>query len=155
MDTTEQNMPSEEEVGKKIEEKIKKNVPKYAEGIAGTIAVAVFIILLNVFYDNVRLLNDDFTKVLPIINFSLAVSLLINASTIFIHSTVYKRITTLIGNLIFFVVAYQVWIVFPFDTSYINLDFNWDGLIRLVMAITIIAVLVASIVDIVRLIRGK
>jgi hypothetical protein len=126
-----------------------------ADAIFATFFSVIFLILFNVFYDDLKFLNDDFDKIKNLYNASLIIGVVLNASRLIIWSRAYKAVTQIITNIFFLVIAYKLWTIFPFDTSVIGNQNTWDDIFRALIIIPAIAVVIAIIVDIVKLCTGK
>lgn len=138
----------EQEVQRQIETKLPNAVAGSMEGIIGALCNIIFLVLINKFYTDIRFLSPDFKEVLPWVNFSLVVSLVLYVLTIFVHSQVFKSVSKIITNIVFFFVAYQMWTVFPFDTSFTNNPDLWSNIIKGIIILSVLGVVAATIVEI-------
>lgn len=130
-------------------------IAKVAEAIAATIFSAIFLILVNVFHDDISLLREEFKQILPLYNISIIISFVFSLSRVFIRSKQYKQATTIINNVIFFFIAYKVWTIFPFDTSVIGDQATWDKVFRAGIALVSFAVLIGTITELIKLISTE
>jgi hypothetical protein len=140
---------------RKLEKELKRRIPSYLEPLLGAVLTAVFFILLNNYYDKVDFINSDFSKVLPYLNFSLALSVVVYGVQIIFHSKKFKHFSEIVTNLVFFVVVYQIWTVFPFDTSEITGDYNWNIVIRSIIVLITLAVAIGTVVEAIKLMVGE
>jgi hypothetical protein len=126
-----------------------------ADAIFATLFSVIFLILFNVFYDDLKFLSNDFDKIKNLYNASLIVGVVLNASRLIIWSRAYKAMTQIITNIFFLVIAYKLWTIFPFDTSVIGNQATWDKVFKAGIIFSSIAVTIALIVDITKLCTGK
>jgi hypothetical protein len=118
------------------------------ENIFGIIFSIVFLQIVNIYYKDIPFLTSDFTKVIPLYNISLGIGITFNILNIILNNLYVKRIFELISNVIFVVLAYNLWILFPFDTSYIGDTHIWDMVFRMLIVLPVFGVVIGSIVNI-------
>jgi hypothetical protein len=95
-------------------------------------------------------LTDDFNKVVPIITASLVVSAGANLLYVFYDRQWFKSLTQLSVLGIGLAATIRFYQVFPFDFS--SYDFEWEALIRVVIVGVIVGLMIATIVEIMKLV---
>jgi hypothetical protein len=124
---------------------------------AGYVVAIIFNIAVLVVVNNILAwgwlpwLTDDFTRVVPIINVSLAATLLANVIWIGYDSGWFKSLGQIVLNLISIAAALRMWSVFPFDFS--AYDFGWAGLVRILLILGIVGTAIAIAVEIGTIVR--
>lgn len=96
-------------------------------------------------------LTDDFSRLLAILNVSLAASLLVNLVWVVADPVWFRSIAQIGLNVVSFVVTIRMWQVFPFDFS--PYDFPWGTLARVVLAVGMFGLVVGSIVEFAKMLR--
>lgn len=121
-------------------------------------AVAIAVNLVLIFVVNNLLdwgwpsfLTDDFQQLLPLINLSLTASIVANLIYLWFDPAWFKSLTQIVLGMISLVVTVRTLQVFPFDFS--GYDFNWEALTRLVLVVLMVAIGIAMLVEIGKLIR--
>lgn len=97
-------------------------------------------------------LTAAFEELLPIINLSLAASMLVNAIYIVYDQQWFKSLTQIGVTVIAMVVAVRTWQVFPFDFS--AYEFGWDLMARIVIGISLFGMGVGIIAEIAKLAKA-
>jgi hypothetical protein len=97
-------------------------------------------------------LTDDFTSLLPLINISLAATILANVCYLAFDPAWFKSLTQIGLNLISLIVSIRFYQVFPFDFS--TSQFNWETVTRVVIILAIVGTGIAIVVESVKLIRS-
>ena len=133
----------------------KTNKADLVEALAGIFFSAIFLILFNFFYKDIKFITRDFDQILPLYNFSLVLSIVLNASKLLIRSKAYKSLTQVMSNLVFFMIAFYFWTIFPFDTSVIGNKNSWDLVFRALIVLPSIAVFIATVIESIKLISGS
>ncbi|MBN2100672.1 hypothetical protein JW710_02155 [Candidatus Dojkabacteria bacterium] len=146
---------TEDKIEKKISEAITRNAPKILDALIPTILFPIVYLLLNKYYRDIKLFNENFRDILPLINFSFLAGFVLSFTRLFFWNDKYKRITTIASNLIFLYVNYHVWNIFPFDTSVIGNPKTWDTVFRVLMVIVTVASIFGTFAELVRLMTPK
>ncbi len=107
-----------------------------------------FFVLLNNFSDQIQFLNSDFALVLPYFNASIFINVGLAIGRTFVRTGSFKHLSQIIGNVVFFVLAYQLWIVFPFDTSVIGDTGTWDNIFKVIIVLTVAAVGIGTVAEV-------
>jgi hypothetical protein len=116
------------------------------------VAVAVNIGLLYVVNNLLEwgvpeFLTDDFERVLPIMNFSIVVTMLVNLVYLFFDPTWFKSVTQIVLSVIGLIVVVRLYRVFPFDYSaYEFYEFEWEVVTRVVLVLIMIGISIGIIV---------
>jgi hypothetical protein len=100
--------------------------------------------------EQIPFLTNDVEMLLPIINGFLLASIVIHGVWILYDAPWFHSAGRITLNVLIIAVAALTYRVFPFDFS--AYDFEWEGLLRIVLVVAIVAMAVATIVEIVRLI---
>ena len=95
-------------------------------------------------------LTEDFETLLPIINLSLLASVLVNLVYILYDAKWFKALCESGLVMISLLVAIRTWQVFPFDFS--AYSFDWETAARWVLALAIVAMSIALVVNVGKLI---
>lgn len=132
-----------------------KKAAEILEPIAGVFFTIVFLILVNVFYDNIKFITSDFKDILPLYNVSLIVGIFVQASRIFIRNKTYKAFSEVISLVFFTVIAYRLWIVYPFDTSVIGDKDLWDIIFKILIVIPPVLYMVGVVVNILKALANR
>lgn len=122
------------------------------EAVVGTIALGVFLVLFNVYYERIEFLTADFDEIRGIYNLSIFFGVVTNAVQIFFQPKWFKWTTQVISNIFFVVIAYQFWHIFPFDTSVFGDTSTWDPIFRGLIIIPTCMFTFATLVEGVQLI---
>jgi hypothetical protein len=141
----------EKEIGGRIEKAIEKYIPKYAEGLIEAIILLITGFLINKYYVHFDFLTSDFEKILPYINFNIALTIVFALGKMFIYSQVYKKATSIINNIVFIYIAYLFWTIYPFDTSGFQDSATWDKIINGIIILSVIGTLIGSVGDLVKI----
>ena len=97
-------------------------------------------------------LTEDFDQLLPIVNLSLVVSILVNATYLTFDPDWFKSFSQIGIAVISLAVFIRTLQVFPFDfTAY---DFNWETLTRTIVYLGMFGVAIAILVESVKLVRA-
>jgi hypothetical protein len=103
----------------------------------------------------ISFLTDDFSMLIPIYNFSIVLGVVFSISKIFIKNKGYALVTNLVTNIVFLVIAYNLWILFPFDTSVIGNQNTWDIIFRGLILLPSIGVVIGSIAETIKVITNS
>ena len=123
----------------------------YVVGIAVSAGI-VFVLNNLLTWDILPFLTSDFEQLLPIINASLAATITFNAIWILYDAAWIRSTGQIILNLISIAVLALTLRVFPFDFS--AYSFNWESLTKVVIVFLIVAIVIATIVEIVKLVSA-
>lgn len=103
-------------------------------------------------WDIVPFLTADFDQLLPIINASLVVSIVVNTIWV-LYDVMWIRSTgQIVLNLISIGVLALTFQVFPFDFS--PYSFDWESPVRMVLVFLIVAIAIATVVEIMKLVSA-
>ena len=100
--------------------------------------------------EQISFLTNDFEQVLPIINTLLLASIAINGVWVLYDAEWFRSAGRITLNVLIIAVLALTYRVFPFDFS--AYDFDWEALIRVLIVGIIVALTIATIVEIVRLV---
>ena len=122
-------------------------------------AIAVLVNLVMLFVTNnilewgwLPFLTEDFTLVIPWINFSLVASIIANLIYQFDDDAVVKAGGQLVINSISIFVTYQILRVVPFDFS--SYDFNWEIVTRVVLILAMVGAGIGAFAEAVKLLKA-
>lgn len=123
-----------------------------------TAAIAVNAVLLWVVHRLLvwnwpAFLTDDFERVLPLLTASLVTTMVANAVFLLRDHGRVRALGDLVTSVFAVVVGVRMWAVFPFDFSGYARD--WNDLVRVVVAVTIVATVIAAIVNVVQFVTGR
>lgn len=112
--------------------------------------LALLFVLINLLeWDVFPWLTDDFSTVVPWIGFSLVAAVALNLVYLFEDSQSLRSVGQIVLNLISIIVISQVFRVFPFDFS--QYSFNWEVVVRLLLALAMVAAGIGVIAETVKL----
>lgn len=143
------------EQGKRFWERNKKTLSMWGyvtEGIFGVIFGIVWLILINVFYDDLEFLTEDFDLVLFAINVSAVVGILLNFLLVILHTDWYRALSKIIQNIFSFGVTLTMLIVSPFDFTG-KWDF-FDTLLPILLVVFLVAIVIGIITDSIKLVKA-
>lgn len=114
---------------------------------------AAILYLLNVWpgWEELSFLTEETTEVLGLVNFSLALGVLLNVVYLFADPAWFKVTGELLTALVSLLVVLRVIQVFPFDFSTWNVDWTW--LVWTILIIAAIGTFVGAVVQLVTLVR--
>ena len=120
----------------------------YLIGIA--LSAAILFVANNLLeWDILPFLTPDFEQLLPVINAALVASILVNAIWILYDAAWIRSTGQIILNLTSIAVLALTLRVFPLDFS--PYSFDWETLTKAILLIVIIALVIATIVEIAKL----
>jgi hypothetical protein len=96
-------------------------------------------------------LTEEFGRVLPVLNVSLAASIAVNTVYLVYDGRVFKALAELGLLVISLIVTIRFWRVFPFDFS--AYDFGWGTLVRWLLGLAMFGICVGMLVQLTRLAR--
>ena len=120
----------------------------YLVGIAVS-AVILFVANNLLEWDIVSFVTADFEQLLPIVNASLVTSIVVNAIWILYDAAWIRSTGQIILNLTSIAVLALTLRIFPFDFS--PYSFDWASLTKVLLVFLIVALVIATIVEIVKL----
>lgn len=120
-----------ENLEKKIEDGLEKTFGRYLEPAAGVVFGVVFLILFNVYYPRLDFFSSEFVQFARPINVLIILGIIFDFVKFFYNSPAYKLLTETIKGILFIAISYQIWIVFPFDTSVFSNPELWNTIIRI------------------------
>jgi hypothetical protein len=97
-----------------------------------------------------RFLTDEFADTLPLLSISFVASMLVNICFLYRDGGWFRALADLVTAGVGLAVAVQMWAVFPFDFA--DYDHDWSWLVRVGLAIGIVATACAAIVNTVKLV---
>jgi hypothetical protein len=119
--------------------------------VATIVVDALLLVAVNnvLEWDLLPFLTDDFTELVPLLNLSLVATMVANAVYIWFDPIWFRSPCQIVLDLISIAVAVRTWTVFPFDfTAY---SFDWEVVVRIVLALAIFGSGVAIITEVVKL----
>jgi hypothetical protein len=110
-----------------------------------------FLYLLNVApgWDAVPFLTSSTAEVLPWVNASLWVGVVLNVIYAVRWSWWVRPVGEIVSSVVAVAAAQRVWAVFPFDV-----EAPWSWLVRWVLVVVIVGSVISVVVQLVRLVRG-
>lgn len=100
------------------------------EHIISAVFFSIFFLMLNIFYERIQFLSDDFDQVLGFYNFVILIGIAFSMIQVFYANKYFDLLVQVVNNVLFVVVAYIFWTLFPFDTSVIGDPDTWDAIFR-------------------------
>ena len=133
------------------------DVKRAGRRLGYTIAIGVNLVLLFVTNNIMEwgwppFLTEEFTAVIPWINFSLLASIIANVVYQFDDGVITKGGGQLAINAISVIVTYQMLRVFPFDFS--NYGFNWGIVTRVVLILAMVGAGIGAVAEAAKLIKA-
>lgn len=120
--------------------------------IAIIINAALLVVVNNLLeWGWISWLTDDWEEVLPLLNLSLAATIIVNVIYLAYDAEWFKSVCELGLLPISLAVTIRTYQVFPFDFS--AYDGNWETLARLVLVFAMIGIGIAMVVQVVKLVR--
>lgn len=123
----------------------------YLTGIAVSSGI-LFVVNSVLTWNVVPFLTADFEQILPVVNVSLVSSIGVNAVWVLYDAAWIRTAGQIILNAVGIAVFALTLRVFPFD--FLAYQFDWELLIRLTLVGLIIALVIATIVEIVKLVSA-
>lgn len=121
--------------------------------VAIAVNAAMLYIAQNILaWDVLPWLTAEWEEVLPIISFSLTVSILVNLIYVAYDAPWFKSLTQAIMAGIGLAVTIQLFRVFPFDFS--AYEFNWSAVTKVILVLIMIGITLGMITEAVRFIRA-
>lgn len=120
-------------------------------GLAIAFSIGILVVVNNLPEGNqIPFLTDDLEQLLPIINGLLLTSIGINGIWILYDAAWFRSVGRITLNVLMIAVLGLTYRVFPFDFA--AYDFDWESLIRILIVAAIVALTIATIVEVVKLI---
>lgn len=117
-----------------------------SEGVIGIICTMIWIVLINLFYNDLSFLTEDFDVILVLINVSAVLTVLLHFGLIIMHTKWYKALSHIINNIFGFFIILLSWRIFPFDFedkySFI------EDLLPFLFVLTLVGLVIGSLVEI-------
>lgn len=130
----------------------KRTTRRIGYGVALALNVAMLVIANNVLdWGWFGWLTEEFNDVLPLINLSLAASIVANAAYLVNDSPAFKGLLELVVNTISLIATIRLLQVFPFDFS--NYSSTWETVARGILIAAIVGVSIALLVQLVQLLQ--
>ncbi len=130
----------------------KRTTRRIGYGVAIAVNAAMLVIVNNILdWGWFGWLTEDLNDVIPLINLSLAASIVANAAYIANDSPVFKGVLELVVNTISLIVTIRLLQVFPFDFS--EYSSVWETATRSILIVAIVGISVALLVELVKLIQ--
>ena len=121
--------------------------------VAIAVNAAMLYIAQNILaWDVLPWLTAEWEEVLPIISFSLTVSILVNLIYVAYDAPWFKSLTQVIMAAIAMAATIRLLRVFPFDFS--AYEFNWAFVARAVLVLALVGITIGLITEAVRFIRA-
>jgi len=121
--------------------------------VAIAVNAAMLYVAHNVLaWDVLPWLTAEWEEVLPIVSFSLMVSILVNLIYVAYDAPWFKSLTQAFMAGIALAATIQIFRVFPFDFS--AYEFNWAFVARAVLVLALVGITLGMITEVVRFIRA-
>jgi len=101
-------------------------------------------------WDVLPFLTDEFTQVLDLVNASIVVSLVANFLYLARDTRAVKALGDIVTTGVAIAVGVRMWQVFPFDFG--EATFDWELVVRILLAVGIVGMAIAIVVNIVSLV---
>ena len=122
----------------------------FGYGVSIVVELALLILVNNlVEWDIAPFITEEFNDLVPYINVSLIVSMLVNAVYFAFDPRWFRSFTQAILNVISLVVVFQTYRIFPFDFS--GSDFNWTAVTRTGLVVLMVLITIGTIGEVVKM----
>lgn len=143
-------------VSMKSRRRTRSRPPLASRRVGYAVAIAVNVVMLVIAVNLLDWgwfpwLTSAFDDVVPLIVFSLAVSIVLNAAWLFFDPPRFRSVGQIITNVVSVIVTVRLYQVFPFDFS--PYDFNWGAVARIVMIVAAVGAAVGALADVAKLAR--
>jgi len=120
--------------------------------VFGVLVNGALLYAVNVWpgWDVLPFLTDDFTQVLGLVNASIVVSLVANFVYLARDTRAVKALGDIVTTGVAIAVGVRMWQVFPFDFG--EATFDWELVVRILLAVGIVGMAIAIVVNIVSLV---
>lgn len=115
-------------------------------------AFLLFVVNNLLAWDLLPFLTDDFSKLVPLVSFSLMASIVVNVIYLGFDDAWFKAFSQIVLGAIGLAVTVRTIQVFPFDFS--DAGFDWATLTRVVLVMVGAAIAISIVVETVRLVRA-
>jgi len=132
-----------------------KRLKNIIEPIAEVFFSSIFLILVNMFWDQLGFLSQDFSEVLPLYNLVIITGIILSFIKIFLWNQHFILFTKVVNNVLFVLIAWQVWIIFPFNLDFFNNPSLWETLIKILIVFPPIAYTISTIVESAKIINNN
>jgi hypothetical protein len=135
--------------------KPRQSVASRRVGYGFSVAInAVMLVLINAWpgWDVLPFLTQDFSKVLGLVNASIAVGLAVNVMYLVADPVWFKALGDLLVTAVGIAAMWAMWRVFPFD---FGAGFPWETLVRIGLILGLVGSGIAIIVQVVTLTRAN
>jgi hypothetical protein len=127
---------------------LKEKKPQKSEFIVAIIANLVFLYIVNNLLSwNLSFIAPSFQEVLWIFNLSIGASIVGNILFLIYHPGWFRSLIKIILNILSFMVAYYLYVVFPFILSS-----GITVLVKMVLILVMVVLVIANLVEVVKLI---
>ncbi len=115
-------------------------------------AIGLYVVNNILAWDQLPFLTDDFTRVLPLLQFSLVATIAVNVVYLWYDEAVFRSVMQLGLSGISLAVLLRLYDVFPFDFS--GYAPVWDTAARALLVLAIVGTVVGVVAETVRLVRS-
>ncbi len=137
-----------------IAPELKHSGRQFGYGVAVVINLVMLFIVQNILaWGWMPFLTEEFTDVIPWINMSLVVTIVVNLIYQFDDSPPVKSTGQILVNLIGIYASYAMFRIFPFDFS--AYDFEWAILVRVVLILAMVGSGIGVLTESLRLIARE
>jgi len=126
-------------------------------GIEQIIALALDVLiwyLLNQCYTRVTVLTEDFSVVLWLANVALYISMVGHVLRILYNAKWFKNLVKLVGDVAIFFAFYNLYILFPFDFTKIDLISNPESMVRTAVIVLLMLTGLSIVLHAVKFLQG-
>lgn len=129
---------------------LKEKKPHKSEFIVAIIANLIFLYIVNNLLSwNLSFIAPSFQEVSWIFNLSIGASIVGNILFLIYHPGWFRSLIKIILNILSFMVAYYLYVVFPFI-----LNSGITVLVKIVLILVMVVLVIANLVEVVKLILG-
>ncbi|KUK73092.1 hypothetical protein [Methanobacterium sp. 42_16] len=129
---------------------LKEKKPHKSEFIVAIIANLIFLYIVNNLLSwNLSFIAPSFQEVLWIFNLSIGASIVGNILFLIYHPGWFRSLIKIILNILSFMVAYYLYVVFPFILSS-----GITVLVKIVLILVMVVLVITNLVEVVKLILG-
>lgn len=126
---------------------------RFGYGVAIAVNIALMFVVNNLLeWGWPAFLTDDFEQLLPLINLSLAASIVANVIYLWFDPAWFKSVVQIVLGGISMVVAIRTFQVFPFEFS--GYEVNWEAITRVILVLVMIGIGIGMVVELGKLVRG-
>ena len=110
------------------------------------------LVIVNIVWDDVAFITEEFSKVLWVVSLSLLASVLANVAYILFDPPWFKGVGELTTGLVGLFATWRVWTIFPFDFS--AYSFPWETLTRVILIIALVGSAIGVLASLVKVARS-